>query len=99
MTERPECFEKIKVSYSTVNESGNRTRRSKTVDYQGDTPMEAINAVLEEYQGPRGERVCEIHGVKVNTTPPLREEEMGERTVEYEGSGLFVHVISFNLNS
>lgn len=95
---RPHGFEKIKISYSVVNESGNRTRKNKTVDYQGDTPMEAINSILEDHSGPRGERVCEIHGIEVNTTPPLTEEEMGERSVQYAEAGVIAHHFTFTLD-
>jgi hypothetical protein len=94
---RPHGFEKIKISYSVVNESGNRERRHKTVDYQGDTPMEAINSVLSDHDGPRGERVVEIHEIEVNRTPPLKEEELGERSVQYENAGIIAHKFTFEV--
>ena len=94
---RPFCFEKIKIWFSVVNESGNRTRTTETFDYQGDTPLEAINSLLDEYSGPRGERLAEIHRIDVNRTPPLKEEEMGQRSVVYEESGVLIHNITLGV--
>lgn len=94
---RTKQFDKVKVYYTTVNESGNEERRSKMVDWNGDTPLIAINRVLEAHKGPRGERVKEIRRVEINRTPPLREEERGERSVVYEEAGLIVHDISLKV--
>jgi len=93
---RPHGFQQVRISYSVVNESGNRSRRHKTVD-KGDTPMEAVNSVLEDHSGPRGERVCEIRQIKVNRTPLITEEEMGERSVQFEEAGIIAHTLTFEL--
>lgn len=98
MTERPECFEKVKVWYSYVNESGNVGRDAMTIDYQGDTPLEAINTVLEKFEGPRGPRLKEIHRIDVNRTPPLKIEEVGERQVKFEEAGILVYDVTLTIN-
>lgn len=94
---RPHCFDQLKVSIKTVNESGNESRRTVVVDVDGDTPLEAINTVLSEYSGPRGERVKSIERIKGNVTPLLSEDERGERSVLYEETGVLVHDISLNV--
>lgn len=95
---RTRCFDKIKVYYTTVNESGNEKRRKKTVDYQGDTPLLAVNSVLEDHQGPRGERVKEIRRIEVNRTPPLREGDgRGAGDVVFEEAGIVVQDISLRV--
>lgn len=95
---RSRCFDKIKVYYITVNESGNEKRRNKTIDYQGDTPLLAVNSVLEDHQGPRGERVKEIDRIEVNRTPPLRrDDERSARDMVYEEAGIVVQDISLRV--
>jgi len=94
---RTRCFDKIKVSFTTVNEAGKENQRSKTIDWQGDTPLLAVNSVLREYEGPRGRRVKSIDRIEVNRTPPVKEDEIYEREVQYEKSGLIVQSISLGV--
>lgn len=91
-------YEKIKIYATVATESGRENRISRVMDYQANTPLEAINELLKEFDGPRGKRIKEIEDIEVNVTPPLSSDEMGERRVQYEPSGVFIHQIQLGVN-
>lgn len=95
---RPHCFDQIKIRATLVNESGNEEPYNALIDTEGDTPLEAVNRVLNQFSGPRGTRVKSIDRIKRNVTPLLSEEEMGERSVIYEETGLVAHDITLRVD-
>lgn len=91
-------FEKMRIYATIVKESGKEKNYSLTVDWQGNTPLEAINSVLKEFSSPRGPRVKSIDRIEGNVTPPLSEDEIGEREVIFENTGVFLHHIKLGIN-
>lgn len=92
---RKYCHQKMEIRATVVNESGNEGEICETIDYQGDTPLEAVNSILQEYSGPRGPRVVSIDSIKVNVTEPVQPGE--DRRMEFEKAGLITHGITFTV--